>query len=48
MGEFKQVGFPVSEFAYKDLKAAYGENADKNEKSTLADYDNNVHFFAPQ
>ncbi|MBE6538683.1 MAG: hypothetical protein E7671_04370 [Ruminococcaceae bacterium] len=46
MGEFKTYGFPTGEFAYKDLKAAYGENPDLDMKSTLGKYDDNS-FFCP-
>ena len=43
-GEFKSTAYPVGEFAYVDLKAAYGDLTDPTVKSELADYQNNTHF----
>lgn len=43
-GVFKSYGFPVGEFSYKDLTAAYGQGADVNAKSTLAHYTENTYF----
>lgn len=45
-GIFKREGFPVGEFSYKDLKAAYGENATAASISTLDTYGVNT-FFCP-
>ncbi len=45
-GAFKRYGFPVGEFSYKDLAAAYGKDADGDTKSTLSHYNENT-FFCP-
>ncbi|MBQ8682888.1 MAG: hypothetical protein IJ518_00045 [Clostridia bacterium] len=44
MGEFKSVGFPVGEFTYRDLQAAYGQTADPTAVSSLANYTDNTLF----
>ena len=43
-GEFKSVGFPVGEFAYRDLRAAYGQITDPTAKSGLDNYTDNTMF----
>ena len=45
-GEFKLCGFPVGEFSYIDLDAAYGTNRDPEQKSKLIDYREKVYFGA--
>ena len=46
IGAFKDYGFPVGEFSYKDLVTAYGENSNSNSISTLENYNANT-FFCP-
>ena len=43
IGEFKRYAYPVGEFSYKDLSAAY-PTGDGTHLSTLADYGENTHF----
>ncbi len=45
-GEFKNYGFPVGEFSYKDLVTAYGRNSNFDSISTLDNYLSNT-FFCP-
>ena len=44
IGEFKAIGFPVGEFSYRDLQAAYGQTADPTAKSELDNYTDNTMF----
>ncbi len=43
-GEYKTFGFPVGEFSYIDIKAAYGDITTAENKSTLSNYRDNAYF----
>ena len=45
-GEFKNYGFPVGEFSYIDIKAAYGENYTPDSISLTSNYGDST-LFAP-
>lgn len=43
-GTFKNYGFPVGEYSYKDLDKAYGKERNVESKSTLSTYAENTYF----